>query len=330
MESADRRVAPTHSVAAVVYAMAPHDWLLLGQLLILLVLVMAGAGPTRGVALALLLGDLVWFLAALASVRATKPSRTASTFYRLSLIALAVATYVELRWILPVIAPGSVDADLLAFDLRVFHVEPALAWDHLVTPPTTEWFAFFYYSYFFILAIHAVPIAVGFDDGPDLREFALGLLALYCIGHVTYVLVPALGPHVHVQGFRNQLEGGVFWQLVKDMVEGAGAGKDVFPSLHTAAPLFLALYGYRHRARRPFRYVWPITAFFSLQIIVATMFLRWHYLVDIVAGIALAVGVWIIAPRVVAWEERRRRRAGLPPAFPESPVRSKRHALRTV
>lgn len=302
--------------------MAPHDWMLLAQLTALFVLVLARGGASRAIALALIGGDIVWLLIALASVRTvTRASRAASAFYRASLVALALATYLELRWILPVVAPRSLDADILAFDLRVFGIEPAIAWDHWVTPRSTEWFAFFYYSYFFILALHALPSALALDDGPDVQELTFGLIALFCIGHVTYALVPVTGPHAHVQGMPHRLEGGFFWHSVEAMVESAGVEKDGFPSLHTAAPLFLALYGYRHRSDRFLRYVWPVTALFSAQIIIATMFLRWHYLADIVAGVVLAIVVGWAAPRVVAWDDRRRRRSPLPPALPGSPFR---------
>lgn len=311
--------------------MAPHDWVLLVQLLALLGLVIVGRGPTRPHAIAALTADLVWFGVALASVRGRDPAQITpftSSLYRLSLVGVMVATYLELRWILPVAALPSVDADLLAFDLRVFHFEPAIAWDHLVTPGTTEWFSFFYYSYFFLLGLYAIPIALSFEDGPPLLEFAFGVLVLFCVAHLTYVVMPAVGPHLYVQGFERQLEGGLFWSLVKDAVDGAGAGMDVFPSLHTAVPLFLTLYAFRHRAQRPFTETWPVTAIFTSQIVIATMFLRWHYLIDIVAGACLAVAVWLLTLRLTAWEDHRRRKTGLPPAFPLPPFECSRRALR--
>ena len=40
------------------------------------------------------------------------------------------------------------------------------------------------------------------------------------------------------------------------------------------------------------------------------MFLRWHYAIDVFAGIALAVSVAWAVPRLVTWEERRRARFG--------------------
>lgn len=301
--------------------MAVHDWVVVGQLVVLLALCLLGRGETRGVAIALLALDLAWFTGALVLAHGTdRPSRIGSAFYRTTLIAILIATYVELRWILPVVVSAAVDSQLLALDLRIFGYEPALAWDPWVTHASTEWFSFFYYSYFVVLAVHALPIALHFEDGPPLSEFAFGVVLLYCVGHVTYALVPGFGPHVYVQSFDHPLDGGFFWRLVVRTVEGAGAQGDVFPSLHTAAPVFLALYSFRHRRRRPFNVTWPISAFFASQIVLATMFLRWHWLIDIVAGLALAVLAWRLAPVVARWDARRRKLHGLPTAFPRPPI----------
>jgi membrane-associated phospholipid phosphatase len=92
---------------------------------------------------------------------------------------------------------------------------------------------------------------------------------------------------------------------------------DIFPSLHTAAPTFLVLYSWRHRHRAPHRYAWPLVAFFALNIIIATMFLRWHYLVDVVVGLALALVGYRAALRITAWETEWRLCRGLGPSWPE-------------
>ncbi|MBK6577436.1 MAG: hypothetical protein IPG17_14755 [Sandaracinaceae bacterium] len=65
---------------------------------------------------------------------------------------------------------------------------------------------------------------------------------------------------------------------------------DIFPSLPRPTPCSsLHAYGWRHT--NPYRYVWFILAFFSASIVIATMFLRWHWFVDVVAGVMLA-GSW--------------------------------------
>jgi PAP2 superfamily len=92
-------------------------------------------------------------------------------------------------------------------------------------------------------------------------------------------------------------------------VKSAGAQKDIFPSLHTAVPTFFALFAFRYRhVQWPFRYTWPVMAFCASQIIGATMFLRWHYLIDIIAGVTLAVLAVTVSEALVVWDAKRRER----------------------
>jgi membrane-associated phospholipid phosphatase len=49
--------------------------------------------------------------------------------------------------------------------------------------------------------------------------------------------------------------------------------------------------------------------------ILATMFLRWHYLVDVVAGVTLAVAGAYAGARIADWEYAKRERLGLQAAW---------------
>lgn len=226
-------------------------------------------------------------------------------------------SYFGLRDLLPATVPWSFDEALFRLDLRLFGVEPSLLWDRLVTPTTTEWFAFFYFSYFVIVGIHLFPILFGVRDNRFLAEFAMGFLTIFCVGQSFYFLVPAWGPVKHLAAeYQNALPHGRYMDLVLSAVEAGGAQKDVFPSLHTAAPTFLALFSFRHRDKLPFKYTWPVVAFFAANIVIATMFLRWHYLIDIVAGLLLAGSAVFIGARVSRWETARRERLGLGRVWP--------------
>jgi membrane-associated phospholipid phosphatase len=65
----------------------------------------------------------------------------------------------------------------------------------------------------------------------------------------------------------------------------------------------------------PFKYSWPVMAFVATQIIIATLFLRWHYLVDVVAGLTLATTAALLGPHVADWEASRRERMSVQPAW---------------
>ena len=299
--------------------LSAQDWwigLYFGLLLFALAI---GNGPNRAESAQKVTVDLSIFLFTLALTRGgilKRGSFANGIVYRLSVFLSVFLSYFQLRHILPSVSGRSLDADILAFDMRVFGVEPSVAWDQFVTPVTTEWFAFFYFGYFFFLSAHIFPMMLAARDKEMLAHFSFGIFIVFCTGHLVYMIVPGWGPYHHLAGqFQHELKGGVFWGLVKEAVDAGGAQKDIFPSLHTAAPTFFAIFSFRYRDRVPFKYTWLPMAFFASQIICATMFLRWHYLIDIFAGMTLAATAVLVSGRVMAWEKKRREAWGVNPTF---------------
>jgi hypothetical protein len=304
------------ALASLVLCLAAQDWLLVGYLMMLGLQAIVVRGPHWPLALLCLGGDLGVFVSVLWLVRGAKAPTTwlHGILYRLAVLVALLGSFFQLQWILPAGSGPPVDADLFALDLRLFGVEPSVAWDQYVRPATTEWFSFFYYGYFLLLAVHVFPAMFAGKNKDVIVPLGFGVLWLYCVGHVVYTIVPAYGPHAYLT-FQHPLEGGVFWPLVHRTVVSAGARTDVFPSLHTAGPTFLALFSFCHRRLLPFKYTWPLLAFCAIQIIGATMFLRWHYLIDICAGLLLAVSA-IPAGRVALWWDDARVMAGGPAVWP--------------
>lgn len=317
--SSVRARADESFVVRLVKNLATQDLLIAGYLALLMAAVLTAKGPDRQVSIETVIVDIVFFTVGVLLTRGgilRHGSFASSMVYRFTVFLPVFLSYFQLRWILPAVSPHSLDADLLAFDQRVFGFEPSIAWDRFVTPHTTEWFAFFYFGYFFLLSAHVLPIMLVAKSRFRTAHFALGIFMVFCTGHLLYMLVPGWGPYHHLAGqFVHPLEGGLFWRLVKATVDAGGSQKDIFPSLHTAAPTYFAIYSFIHRRAFPFRFTWPFMAFAATQIILATMFLRWHYLIDIIAGITVATTAALLSHRIVTWETARREKAGLRPIF---------------
>jgi hypothetical protein len=291
---------------------APQDWYISAYFAVMTAAVLGGTGPGREHSLSLIGTDVTCLAIGLVLTRGEvlKPGTfVSSLLYRLTVWLTVFFSYFQLRHILPAVSERAVDSDLLAFDLRVFHVEPSLAWDKFVTPVTTEWFAFFYFGYFFLLSAHVLSIMLAAKSQFRLSHFALGIFLVFCTGHLVYMVVPGYGPYRFLAvAFQHELTGGPFWHAVQATVSAGGAQKDIFPSLHTACPTYFALFSFRHRKALPYKYTWVVTAFCATQIIVATMFLRWHYLIDIFAGITLAILAVTVSEALVVRDQRRRER----------------------
>lgn len=301
---------------------ASQDWIAVTYLSLLLVALCFGKGNNhaeRAICIEHVAADLGFFLFVLALVRGNVlryGSTASSLIYRTALIGTLLASFFQLREILPAVSPWSDDAAIYAFDVKVFGFEASVALDRFVTPATTEWFAFFYFLYFLILSVHVLPMVFWNKDPHLLNRFATGVLLMFMSAHLLYMIVPGYGPYWYLKDtFAHELTGGTFWHLVRETVDAGGAQKDIFPSLHTAAPTFFAIFSFRHRKLFPFKYSWPVMAFVATQIIVATMFLRWHYMVDIVAGLTLAFTAQRIGQHVADWERDKRRRLGLQPVW---------------
>jgi len=233
--------------------------------------------------------------------------------YRLLTIACVLLSYFEMRTLLPALQPVLLDGALLAVDEALLGVTPAVWLERFVSPATTQWFSFFYYSYFWLLVLNVIGTAALDRDGRRRHELLLGATVVALTGHLLYTVVPGAGPCAHLT-FSSPLPGVFWWRQVLAVVERAGALLDIFPSLHTALPAFFALHAFRQRQALPFRLIWPIAAFFSANIIVATLFLRWHYAVDVVAGLTLAAAAQRFAV-AVARREQHRPALGLQPVF---------------
>jgi hypothetical protein len=307
------------SAATWIKNFACQDWVTSAYFVILLVALCAGHGPNRSACLERVSADFAVFLFCLLLVRGPLlrwGSIASSLLYRTMLIAVVLSSFFQLREILPAVSPWTDDARIYAFDRRVFGFEPSVVLDRFVSPSTTEWFAFFYFLYFLILCVHVVPMVYWSRDKLLLARFATGTLLMFLTAHLVYMIVPGYGPYWYLKGtFAHELQGGTFWRLVRETVEAGGAQKDIFPSLHTAAPTFFAIFSFRHRKLVPFKYSWPVVTFLATQIIGATMFLRWHYLVDVVAGLALALGAALIGQYLADWEHSKRERLGLQSAW---------------
>lgn len=255
-----------------------------------------------------------------------RPGLARAWVYRLGLFVPIVASYFLMRVLLPALEPTLVDGHLHRLDEILIGVTPAVWLERFNQPAAVEWFSFFYFSYFLMMPLVILP-ALAFDRGRRLAELMIGALLVASVGHVVYTFVPGVGP-VGATDFEGPLRGGFFWSQVQRVVDHAGAQLDIFPSLHTAYPTLFVLHAIRWRRTRPFRWSWPVLAFFAANIIVATMFLRWHWLVDVLAGLALAAFAHGVARRVAARESRRGRDDARLPVWEPPSARAQLFAAR--
>jgi hypothetical protein len=270
--------------------LAPQDVLVVSfELYLWLRALLAPHGPgaiyARNVSFGLLASSVIAIALCRGELLPAGPLR--AVLHRLGLALPLAGVYLALRRYLPALALEPCDGALLALDKRLFGETPAVLLERFATHSAVEWFAFCYYAYFFLIGGYVLGSLLR-DHGSRVAELMLGIALVTALGQSLYTLVPGVGPHALGELFAQPLAGGVWWERVVALVARAGAGMDIFPSLHTAHPVLIALHAFRHRQRGAYRLIWLPTVLLACNMVVSTMFLRWHYGVDVLAGLTLA------------------------------------------
>ncbi|MBI5480505.1 MAG: phosphatase PAP2 family protein [Deltaproteobacteria bacterium] len=213
----------------------------------------------------------------------------------LLLILLIYSNFHDLTYL---IRPSTVDDSLRAWDVRLFRVEPTLWLQPYVRPWLTEYMTFCYALFFVFPTIVLVRLYLR-GDFVLFREVGVALSLGFYLGLVGYALVPAIGPrYAFPQEFAVPLQG--YWLTDRAAVAWSALQKvqrDCFPSLHTAITAIALVYLVRFRAR--WRWGGVLLAICTPLIVslwASTIYLRYHYAVDVVAGFALAALCTLLAP----------------------------------
>lgn len=179
------------------------------------------------------------------------------------------------------------DAELLALDRFLFGETPSVPMQSLIHPWLTDAMTV---AYFLHLLLPPVLALAWYKAGRrGFREYLLSILVIAVLGTTGYVLVPAVGPGVaYPELFHISLESSMY-EPITSVMDAARAPRDVFPSLHVGLSSLVLWYGYRLSRRWFWILLLPVVANW-----VSTVYLRYHYLVDVFAGwVVAAVAIWI-------------------------------------
>jgi membrane-associated phospholipid phosphatase len=218
--------------------------------------------------------------------------RQEAVHYARDLVAVSLCTivYSSLMWAVPLVQPRVFDAELVQLDRLLFggH-DPALVFDPIVSPTLTWLFSIFYFFHFPLF--YLTPLVL-FLQGRR-RERADVLLALMLamyLGFVGYFLVPALGP---LYGLAHLYQTELSANVLRDIVHGHGVAIGTFPSLHAGIAAVVLVFARRDN-KRLFWVLLPV----ALAIWSSTLYLRYHYVIDLLAGWSLALFCCWLSPRL--------------------------------
>jgi membrane-associated phospholipid phosphatase len=225
----------------------------------------------------MLLLTLLWWL----DQGRIRPWRLLHAFYPLLFIPITFDSFADL---LPWVSPGEQDPWLIQLDLALLGVHPTVWFERFIHPVLTEILTWAYTSYYFLPIILGVALYRRGKEG-DFDRVVFSLVLCFYLSYLGYFLVPAIGPRFTLGSLQQvELKGLLLAEPIMDTLNRLERFKqDAFPSGHTAVVL-LVLYYARQFVRGLF---WPFLPV-VVALILSTVYLRYHYVVDILAGMFLA------------------------------------------
>lgn len=208
------------------------------------------------------------------------------------LAAVAPLGLVPIDWaldpVVDLVTPALRDGALLHADRLLFGDTPSILLEGFLRPWLVDALQVGYLAYFVLLL---APIGLLYleRDLARLDEYTQLLVVFFVTNLSFYLLVPAIGPRFTVaSAYAGPLQGALVGDRIGEMFRHAPFFRDCFPSGHTAGTLLMLTFSWRRGLRRYFYVALP----FATLCICATVLCRYHYAIDLLCALPLALWSW--------------------------------------
>jgi membrane-associated phospholipid phosphatase len=208
-------------------------------------------------------------------------------------IVSIIVIFNSLGDIIPFIRQRYYDDVLIRIDYLLFAAHPTVWMERFQNAQLTAVLQVAYISYYFM------PIALGAslflrDKRGEFETAVFTIILCFYLSYIGYMLYPAVGPRFTLDHLQTtDLQAGPMTLWIQRSLNSLEHNKtDAFPSGHTAVALVSLFLAWKYRQRALFRVLVPAVS----ALIVSTVYLRYHYVIDVIAGMLLALMTIFISP----------------------------------
>jgi membrane-associated phospholipid phosphatase len=210
----------------------------------------------------------------------------------------------ELHYLVHNVNPIDFDDLLIKIDYAIFGVHPTLWLEQFSNPFLIEYLQIIYATFYFLPVVLVLILCKKKEQ--DNVNFVVYIIVLgFYLSYSTYFLVPAIGPRFTLDHLQlNPVTG--LWAtnyIINALNFLEDIQRDAFPSGHTEMTIITMIYAWKFSKK----YFWVLSIIGS-SMIISTVFLRYHYVIDVIAGALLAYIVYLIADplyqRLKQWSNR--------------------------
>jgi len=210
------------------------------------------------------------------------------------LVPLTFIFFKELYGMIDPIRGIIYDDVLILIDRLIFRADPTIALYQIANPILTELLQIVYGTFFFL------PVILGIDlirqkKSEEFNYSAFIIVYGFVLSFIGYILVPAIGPRFTLHNFEMnniELPGLFITDILREIVNSGESiprgtinpamfvQRDAFPSGHTQMTLLVMFLSVKFGSKLK----WFFIIIGSL-LIFATVYLRYHYVVDLIGGL---------------------------------------------
>ncbi|OGB69921.1 MAG: hypothetical protein A2Y94_08685 [Caldithrix sp. RBG_13_44_9] len=198
--------------------------------------------------------------------------------------------FTALHYLIPAIHPGNIDLTLIKIDHYLTRTNPTVWIEQFYFPWLTECLQLVYLTFYFLPLVVLIPLHCR-DNLKRFDRFAFAILLSFYLSYFGYLLFPALGPRYFLSHLHTvHLDGLGLYHYISTTLNGLeNIQWDAFPSGHVAVALLVSHFAYKY-----FPKIFYISMPIIFLLIISTIYLRYHYLVDVLAGILLYILIIVI------------------------------------
>lgn len=241
-------------------------------------------------------------LAQIILIRFRNSGRFMRNFYDVIFpIICVLAVFDSLEWVVHYVNPEDIDPVLIKLDYLIFGSHPTVMLERIMNPFLTDILQIAYSTYYFI------PISFGIillknKQRDEFEKSIFMILLCFYLSYLGYILFPALGPRFYLSSIQTaELQGFFVAEPIQNLLNRLeGIKRDAFPSGHTGIALIVLYLAYRYK-RGYFRTALPIV----LALLFSTVYCRYHYVVDVIAGFGLTLLTIVIGEWYYGWWMKR-------------------------
>lgn len=209
-------------------------------------------------------------------------------------LPLYIFFFEELRGLVHAIFPGWFDRWLVAFDYRLTGVHPSVWLARFALPGLNDFMQFAYMTYFLNLVVLPAILYARRDRLAFWTVMTSTAIANYSI-YVIAILLPIESPYYSLASLQTKpLTGGGCTALIGLIERFGRVHGAAFPSAHVAGSAVAMLAAWRYR-----RWLfWVCLPFFACMC-VATVYGRYHYVADVLAGLAVGAAGFALGTKLM-------------------------------